>query len=776
MSVNESFPLALPEGTVLAGQYTIESVLGQGGFGITYRAIDYKTGQKVAVKEFFPDTLAYREMTTVISYPGERTENFEYGKESFLQEAQTLAEFIGCENIVRIHSYFEENQTAYFVMDYIEGTSFDQYIKQHGGKISCEDAKRILIPIMDALAVVHSKGIIHRDVTPDNIFITNDGTVKLLDFGAARYSLGDKSRSLDVILKHGFAPKEQYTRRGKQGPYTDIYSLGATFYFALTGRRPPDSVDRLEEDDLIPPSSLGVQITDYEEQAILQAMSVQVSDRFQSMTAFKNVFMNQVSSAPAASPVKQQFFSAPASEPVMQGAPQQPYAPGQEYLQGAGQSQQQYAPTQMTSQQYPQGAGQSQQQYAPTQMTSQQYSQGAGQPYYAQQSAEKKPLNKKLIAIAASAVGVLILILAIVIPIATASKLPDSVISGKVDDKNLLIADSDHDVGNANVIGSVGIIQAGGLYSNGYYIDNNFHDLLDADGNKIFKNLKCEISNLCFEDGNLYFYYSGDQKIHYYNTKKKKNYIVAQLEEYTSDTTRFFVTPGYWFIYNYDDSIGSGKLHRISRVTGEEEESLDITRVDGFTIANGNIYYITQDDEGCSAIFGASATDFSYILDSYYYRTDGGQYTCITAGDDGNVYSMGMNISNDSYSLAGMDSELVDIVGFWSISDIMPKMEGVTQENLSNIMALDNHFVFNYSYNYNGSTFCQKYCVTGFDDNSFNNSIVYPLSMVQDDEYDTVCCHASMYKEQEYTVIYMNPKDGIINYKALDSDGREINS
>ena len=291
--MDEKYPLALPEGTILAGQYIIEKVLGQGGFGITYRATDHKTNQKVAVKEFFPDTLAYREGTTVISYPGERAENYEYGCKNFLDEAKTLAQFIGNDNIVRIHCYFEENDTAYFVMDYIEGISFDQYIKEKGGKISVEEAKKILIPIMDALAAVHSKGIVHRDVTPDNIYLCNDGTVKLLDFGAARYSLGDKSRRLDVILKHGFAPKEQYTRRGKQGPYTDIYSLAATFYFAITGKRPPDSVERLDEDDLIMPSTLGIEITDYQEKALYQALAVQPYERFQSMAVFKKVLLNE---------------------------------------------------------------------------------------------------------------------------------------------------------------------------------------------------------------------------------------------------------------------------------------------------------------------------------------------------------------------------------------------------------------------------------------------------------------------------------------------------
>ncbi len=289
--MSDKYPMALAQGSVLAGQYIIDKVLGQGGFGITYAATDHKTGNKVAVKEFFPDTMATRQGTTVIPFTGERGDSFSYGKDRFLDEAQTLAQFIGNENIVRIHTYFEENGTAYFVMDYVEGTSFDVYIREHGGKLDWEETAKILIPVMDALGAVHSKGIVHRDVTPDNIYITKDGSVKLLDFGAARYSLGDKSRSLDVVLKHGFAPKEQYTRRGKQGPFTDIYALGATFYFALTGKRPPDSIDRIEDDELVPPSRLGAKITSAAEEAILMAMNINPQDRFQSMKAFKTAML-----------------------------------------------------------------------------------------------------------------------------------------------------------------------------------------------------------------------------------------------------------------------------------------------------------------------------------------------------------------------------------------------------------------------------------------------------------------------------------------------------
>jgi serine/threonine protein kinase len=324
----ENFPLALPAGTVLAGKYVISEALGQGGFGITYVAEDYRTKEKVAIKEFFPDTMVTRgPNNTVTVHSGPAGENFVYGKDCFLEEAKTLAEFIGNENIVRVISYFEENGTAYFAMEYIEGASFQDYIKSHGGKVPWEDAKKILIPIIDALAAVHGKGIVHRDVTPDNIYITKEGVVKLLDFGAARYSLGDKSRSLDVVLKHGFAPKEQYTRHGRQGPFTDVYTVGASFYFALTGKKPPDAIDRMEEDDLMPPSNLGVSIPEAAEDAILKALNVQPQDRFQTMTAFKDALLGTgasdsvASQASAPQPAVSQTISQPVASTDGEAAP-----------------------------------------------------------------------------------------------------------------------------------------------------------------------------------------------------------------------------------------------------------------------------------------------------------------------------------------------------------------------------------------------------------------------------------------------------------------------
>ncbi len=282
------YPTALRAGSILNGQYIVGRVLGQGGFGITYLAFDYQLKIKVAVKEYMPDGMATRlpETALVSVYTGEKQENFEYGAERFLDEARVLAKFLGNKNIAGVKSYFNENNTSYFVMDYIEGISFKSYIQNQGGKIGYSDALRVLVPVLRALSVVHREGFIHRDVTPDNIYITKDGEIKLLDFGSARYSLGDKSKSLDVILKAGYAPKEQYMRRGKQGPYTDVYSAAACFYAAITGYLPPEALERMEEDELVAPSSRGVKLPAYLEDAILKGLEVKAEDRYQSAEEF----------------------------------------------------------------------------------------------------------------------------------------------------------------------------------------------------------------------------------------------------------------------------------------------------------------------------------------------------------------------------------------------------------------------------------------------------------------------------------------------------------
>ena len=292
-SDRERFPLALPNGTLLGGHYRIGWVLGQGGFGITYLAQESRASSLVAIKEYFPDSMAIRENTVTVHVTSEgKRSTFELGKKLFLQEAHTLADLKGNKHVVEIYEYFEENKTAYFSMEYIPGVDFKAYIQERGGRISFDEAMKIVRPVLDALSAVHSKGIVHRDVTPDNIRISENGEVKLLDFGAARYSVGNVTKSLDVILKHGYAPLEQYSRHGKQGAFTDVYSISATLYYAITGKKPSDSVDRREEDLLALPSALGADIGHEQEEALIKGLAVQAQDRFQTAKELRDALMN----------------------------------------------------------------------------------------------------------------------------------------------------------------------------------------------------------------------------------------------------------------------------------------------------------------------------------------------------------------------------------------------------------------------------------------------------------------------------------------------------
>lgn len=279
--------LALPLGTILNGRYITGRVLGQGGFGITYLGYDLTLDIKVAIKEYLPQGLVGRteDAATVTLISRRDEESFRTGTERFLDEARTLAKLQNVPGIVWVQNFFQENNTAYFVMEYVEGTSLKDFAASQGGTLSYEQTAHILLPVMEALVGVHEKSLLHRDISPDNIYITSDGQSKLLDFGAARYTLGGH-RSMSVILKHGYAPEEQYSAHGNQGPWTDVYAMGATFYNCLTGALPPDSIERARNDSLRSPAELGVKLPRSADNAIMKALSVDANERFQSMTDF----------------------------------------------------------------------------------------------------------------------------------------------------------------------------------------------------------------------------------------------------------------------------------------------------------------------------------------------------------------------------------------------------------------------------------------------------------------------------------------------------------
>lgn len=276
-------PHHLPPGTILVDRYLVGRVLGEGGFGITYIGCDLRLELKVAIKEYFPSDKVTRHAQAsleVSNYTGALAGNYEQGKEKYLQEARTMARMNKQGEIVSVRDFFEANNTAYIVMEYVEGTTFKELVVQKGGRIPAGEFLHMIEPLFSALSVMHETGLIHRDISPDNLMLEN-GCVRLLDFGCARESTHG-TETMTIALKHGYAPIEQYQHKG-QGPWTDVYGLCATMYYCLTGKVPQQSLDRLCEDELILPRKLGVDLTENQERALLYGMGIRPRRRYQSI-------------------------------------------------------------------------------------------------------------------------------------------------------------------------------------------------------------------------------------------------------------------------------------------------------------------------------------------------------------------------------------------------------------------------------------------------------------------------------------------------------------
>lgn len=283
----------LKPGVILKERYKIEEVIGAGGFGITYRAWDPLLQSYVAIKEYYPSGIATRsaDSSKVCVPVGQEQREYHRGRIRFLKEAQDVSRFQSEPNIVSIYDYLEENDTAYMVMEYLHGCTLKQYIREHGGRLDTDHILHICLLVLDALAVVHKAGMIHRDISPENIFICEDLTVKLIDFGAAKQVYLDGEQTMSVVLKPGYAPPEQYAKKDKQGPWTDIYALGATLYFAATGEKPEESFGRVLEDTIKPVCEVNPEIPRAMSQVIMRAMSVKIEDRYQTVEAMREALL-----------------------------------------------------------------------------------------------------------------------------------------------------------------------------------------------------------------------------------------------------------------------------------------------------------------------------------------------------------------------------------------------------------------------------------------------------------------------------------------------------
>ena len=277
----------LPLGTQLRGRsgdiYSIGAAKGQGGFGITYAAMNMMKGKRVAIKEYFPSRCASRDQHfRVVPQQGQQ-QNYLSGMKSFQEEAMMISAVCALDSVVSVHECFEANGTAYLVMEYVDGVPLHQILKNNGPMKASELMPKLPKLLAD-LEDMHKARVIHRDISPDNIILMPNGMLKLLDFGSAR-SVQD-GKSMTVMLKQGFSPVEQYQSRG-QDAYTDVYALAATIYYCLTGVVPPTAVNRLDKDTLIPPNQAGAGLTPVQEQALLDGMIIQPKLRPQSMEEFR---------------------------------------------------------------------------------------------------------------------------------------------------------------------------------------------------------------------------------------------------------------------------------------------------------------------------------------------------------------------------------------------------------------------------------------------------------------------------------------------------------
>lgn len=280
----------LRTGVVLKDRYIIGTVIGAGGFGITYKAWDNMFETVVAVKEYFPQGVVLRDntasKTNTVSIYNVDDNSYEHGKERFLKEAKSLAKFNSHPGTVAIYDFFEENDTAYIVMEYLDGCNLKEYVGATESVFPFEMLQTMLGAVCDVLSEVHAVGLIHRDISPDNIFMCKNGLYKLIDFGSVKQGFSNNNMSSTVILKHGYAPVEQYSKNGKIGPWTDIYSLAATVYKLSTGVLPQESVERTSDDEIVDICTLNTSIPRTFGDAIMKALSVQINNRYQNINDF----------------------------------------------------------------------------------------------------------------------------------------------------------------------------------------------------------------------------------------------------------------------------------------------------------------------------------------------------------------------------------------------------------------------------------------------------------------------------------------------------------
>ena len=295
----------LPPRTILKGQYLVGCALGEGGLGITYIGWDLFLHMPVAIKEYFPSGVVIRDQGqhTVNVFAGKDEQSFLLGRDRFFREAQKVARFDNNPGVVSVKNCFLENGTAYIIMEYISGINLGTYAAQRGGKLGFQETLQLLKTPIQTLEELHRYSTYHRDISPENLMLSKTGTVKLIDFGSAMESDSEKKTRV-LMVRSGYSPVEMYSSTGKDGPYSDVYSMAATIYKLITGVTPPAATERLNADSLVRPTMLGVkEISQEQEAALMKGMAVQLNDRYQTMAEFfHDLYGYGINDAPLSKP------------------------------------------------------------------------------------------------------------------------------------------------------------------------------------------------------------------------------------------------------------------------------------------------------------------------------------------------------------------------------------------------------------------------------------------------------------------------------------------
>lgn len=278
----------LPAFVVLNNRYLVGRVLGKGGFGITYNAMDMVTNQICAIKEYMPSEYSTRSngTTQVIPFSDKKSQYvFNHGKEKFVEEARTLLKLKNDPIVVDILDYFNQNNTAYLVMEYLDGQDLRKMARSSGGKLDAEFMKMVFVTVASSLMEIHRKNILHRDLSPENIIVTTNGSIKLIDFGAARNFVSTQNVGMSILLKPGFAPPEQYEKMGTHGPWSDVYALCATFYNLVSGKPLVDALFRYRGEVQPSLASLGCPVTKKTSDVIEKGMELDYKKRYKDFKA-----------------------------------------------------------------------------------------------------------------------------------------------------------------------------------------------------------------------------------------------------------------------------------------------------------------------------------------------------------------------------------------------------------------------------------------------------------------------------------------------------------